>query len=474
MDTFPPTAEQIEEGLKAFIDSIDPNDVCKLASQHNSSKTCRMFRDPANGSYNVCYFVEFEDGTRWVVRIPLEPYISNVWDKVQSEVATVRYLQTKTTIPVPHIHAFGRGGTVDEKNPTGHAYIIQSYIPGQSLDIVAFRWKDITQREYFYSQLVDIFAQLRQQEFPYAGSLMPDPDGATSPVVGPLLSIQLNELQLQNRELSIQPARFASATDFAFHQYHLLYETYKLPSYQLSREVAELEVFGLEDLKTRISGYIDDRLPFVLTHTDLRPSNIIVDENLRIQGIIDWEWASTVPRQFFLPPTWLAGLPPDWVSGVEYRTEYRWFRDALQAGTSELCRQLTSEWDRKLPTRIDLPLAVTLRHHSCFVNSYFRGVFPKFYEGSWKYEVNKFFERDGKDGQFSLRVQQRLRDSERYTNYLEENGLAPSQRRRERQEPSEPPISDSGRTVALLPAACPPGAAQDCPATRYQDSLPVS
>ncbi|GAB1317840.1 hypothetical protein MFIFM68171_08050 [Madurella fahalii] len=475
MAKFPPTAKQIEEGLKAFIDSIDPDAVCKLASLHNSSKACRIFRDPANGSYNVCYFVEFEDGTKWVVRIPLEPYISNIWDKVQSEVATIRsYLQTKTTIPLPRIHAFGRGGIVDEKNPIGHAYIIQSYIPGQSLDILAFRRKGPTQRKYFYSQLVDIFAQLCQQEFPYAGSLMPDPDGGTIPLVGPLLSIQLNELQLQNCELSIQPARFASATDFAFHQYHLLDQNYKLPAYKLSREVAELEIFGLADLKKRLSSYVDNRLPFVLAHTDLRPSNIIVDESLRIQGIIDWEWASTVPRQFFLPPTWLAGLPPDRVSGVEYQIEYRWFRDALRAGTSESCRQLASEWDRKLPTRIDLPLAVTLRHHSCFVNAYYRGVFPKFYKGSREYEVNKFFECDGEDGEFSLDLQQRLRDSERFTHHMEENGLAPSQRCRESQELREPPISDSGGIIAPLDAACPPGASQGRLVTRYQDPLLVS
>lgn len=375
---------------------------------------------------------------------------------------------------MPHIHACGRGGTVDDKNPTGHAYIIQSYIPGQSLDILALRRKGPTQRKYFYSQLVDFFAQLRQQEFPCAGSLIPNPDGGAIPVVGPLLSMQLNELQLQNPELSIQPAKFASATDFAFHQHHLLDQNHKLPAFKLSQEVAELEIFGLEDLKKRLSDYVDDRLPFVLTHTDLRPSNIIVDENLRIQGIIDWEWASTVPRQFFLPPTWLAGLPPDRVSGVEYQIEYRWFRDALQAGTSEACRQLASEWDRKLPKRIDLPLAVTLRHHSCFVNTYYRGVFPKFYEGSREYEVSKFFERDGKDGQFSLDVQRRLRDSERFTHYMEEKGLAPSQRRRERKEPSERSIADSGGTIALLDAACPPGAAQDRLATRYQDPLPVS
>lgn len=90
MDKFPPTDEQIAEGRQAFIDSIDLNDICRLASHHNSSKPCRIFRDHAHGSFNVCYFVEFEDGTKWVVRIPLVPCIPNVWDKVQSEVATVR------------------------------------------------------------------------------------------------------------------------------------------------------------------------------------------------------------------------------------------------------------------------------------------------------------------------------------------------------------------------------------------------
>lgn len=254
---------------------------------------------------------------------------------------------------------------------------------------------------------------------------MPDPNGGATPLVGPLLSIQLNDLQVENRELPIRPAKFATATDFAYHQYNLLDCKYRLPAYNLSREVAELEVFGLEDLKRRLSDLIEDDTSFVLTHTDLRPSNIIVDEGLQIRAIIDWEWACTVPRQFFLPPTWLAGLPPDRVSGMEYRIEYRWFRDALTADASY--HQLASEWHRKLPMKIDLPLAVTLRHHSCFVNIYYRGIFPKFYKDSREHVVNQFFDRDGKDGQFSLSVRQRLMDSELFTQYLEENKLTPSQ-----------------------------------------------
>ena len=309
-----------------------------------------------------------------------------------------------------------------------------------------FRFGGLPRREYFYSQLVDILAQLRQQEFPYAGSLMPDPDGGTTPLVGPLLSLQLNELQRENPGLSIQPAKFDSAIDYAFYQYRLLDESHRLQPYNLSREVAELEVFGLEDLKRRLSSLIEDRPPFVLAHTDLRPTNIIVDENLQIQGIIDWEWASTVPRQFFLPPTWIAGYPPDEVSEVEYRVEYRWLRDVLRADTSEHCRRLASEWDRKLPRRIDLSLAVIFRHHSCFVNTYYRGVFPKFYTGSREDEINKFFKCDGEDGQFSRDVEQRLRDSERYTRHLERIGalLASGAQQKSRQRPGGLLISNLG------------------------------
>lgn len=295
-------------------------------------------------------------------------------------------------------------------------------------------------------QLIDIFAQLRQQEFDHAGSLMPGPDGWDTPVIGPLLSIQLNDLQLEKPDLSTQPAKFATAVDFASHQYHLLDQRYRLPAYKMSQEVAQLEVFGLEDLKGRLSGYIDHRWnhgPFVLTNTDLKWTSFIVDDDYRIQGVIDWEWSGTVPRQFFLPPTWLAGLPPDWVSGLEYRIEYRLFFDTLKAATSQPCRQLAEEWGRTLPARVDLPLAVVLRHHSCFVNMYYRGIFPLFYKGSREDVVKQFFERDGEDGLFTLDVQRKLENSERYTQYLEENGFITScqssrltlKSLRERQEP---------------------------------------
>jgi len=60
---------------------------------------------------------------------------------------------------------------------------------------------------------------------------MPSPNGGdATPRVDPLLSIPLNELQLDNPGLGPQPATFASAADFAFYLYHLLEEWYKIPA----------------------------------------------------------------------------------------------------------------------------------------------------------------------------------------------------------------------------------------------------
>ncbi|KAH7317696.1 kinase-like domain-containing protein [Rhexocercosporidium sp. MPI-PUGE-AT-0058] len=365
VDYFPPTAEQKARELQAFIDSINPNDVCSLASQYKFLKPCRIFQKTPNGSYNICFFVEFEHYVKWVVRIPSESSVYNIWDKVQSEVTTIRYLKANTTIPVPHIHAFGRGGCVNNNNPTGHTFIIQDYVPGQSLNMSAFRKEPKERRKHFYVQLIDILAQLRQQEFHQVGSLMPDPNGGNTPL------------------------------------YHLLSQNYSLPAAKMSQEVAQLEIFGLEDLKGRLFSYINQHQnhgPFVLTHADLRWSNIIVNGDYQIQGVIDWEWSGTVPQQFFLPPTWLASFPPDWVSELQYKIEYRLFFDALKAATSQPSRQLAKEWGRTLPAQIDLPMAVILRHHSCFVNMYYRGIFPRFYNCTRDDAVKQSFERDGKDG----------------------------------------------------------------------------
>lgn len=51
--------------------------------------------------------------------------------------------------------------------------------------------------------------------------------------------------------------------------------------------------------------------PFVLMLTDLHQSNIFVNSNWQITGIIDLEWACARPVEMQRPPYWLTGLALD-------------------------------------------------------------------------------------------------------------------------------------------------------------------
>lgn len=86
----PLTPEQRDDEEESFIASIDRSAVCALASSHNDEKPCRIVNS-VRGGFNVCFFIEFRNCiTTWVVRIPIEPAVHGVWDKLQSEVATMR------------------------------------------------------------------------------------------------------------------------------------------------------------------------------------------------------------------------------------------------------------------------------------------------------------------------------------------------------------------------------------------------
>lgn len=97
--------KRVHAACDQYIASISPADVLALATSYHPSKSeARFFKDPARGSYNICYFVQFpsaleeasgvedDDGERWVFRIPLPPRLGfDPKQKVESEVATLRY-----------------------------------------------------------------------------------------------------------------------------------------------------------------------------------------------------------------------------------------------------------------------------------------------------------------------------------------------------------------------------------------------
>lgn len=279
---------------------------------------------------------------------------------------------------------------------------------------------DVSKR--FYTQLGEAMSQLRGQEFDYAGSLTKDGQGGytiTSP-----RSVDLNSVQLQGMRKHIP--RQATAFDFAMCHYRNLAQRLSLPSADMEEDDAQHEVFALEDFKVRLFQLLDPSLnfqPFVLSHGDLRPSNIIVSDDLVIEGIIDWEWSGTVPRQFFTPPLWLSGYEASSPRDRRYHFEYSKFYQALsEAGAvSDHCYKLAAEWGSDLCSSYNLFLAPALLHHHVFIEIYYMALFPGFYKGIKREEKLKEFYQSSKI--FCEAVRKKVEASAKYKQQLIANGL---------------------------------------------------
>lgn len=115
--------------------------------------------------------------------------------------------------PLPRVHAFGRGEPLIRARSMTQAYLILDYVPGQSLDVQCLARDTRECRDHFYSQLIDIIAQMRQLEFPSAGFLMPDSSGGPGPVMGPLSSTHINEMQVQGLRAVTPQSPFKPSTD---------------------------------------------------------------------------------------------------------------------------------------------------------------------------------------------------------------------------------------------------------------------
>ncbi|KAL1911501.1 hypothetical protein Sste5344_002461 [Sporothrix stenoceras] len=173
--------------------------------------------------------------------------------------------------------------------------------------------------------------------------------------------------------------------------------------------LSQMEVYALHDLKAKI-----------------------------IDAVIDWEWSGTIPQQFFMPPTWLAGDSPSFIASQSYSKKYALFYQTLSSmadeaaaweghgGKKNMYQTLVDEWGPDLPRGLDFPVSIIPRHHYHLVLTYFFCVFPIYVRPFLlpRKFLDKFFGMDeAVGGVFSEAVRRRMEREDRYTTYLEERGL---------------------------------------------------
>ncbi|KAI1410869.1 phosphotransferase family protein [Hypoxylon sp. FL1857] len=303
------------------------------------------------GGYNVVYRLEYKDGSSVIMRIPIKGVVAFPEEKIRYEVATMRYVAAHTTIPVPHVYHYGMAA----ENPTGLGpFIIMDYIehhqnmsrelldPTLPINKHPILDPNISEEklEMLYGQMANILLQLSSLKFPRIGSLVEKKGDNSISVEGRPLTANMNDIVIHtNAPTSVLSCQtYASADEWysALADMHMAQLTFqhsdavddeddahdKYTARQLFRKLATE--------KRLISDSPTAEGEFRLFSEDLRPANVLLDKELRVVGVIDWEFAYAAPAQFSYDPPWwlLLEEPESWKEG--YRGWMETYEPRLQ------------------------------------------------------------------------------------------------------------------------------------------------
>ncbi|KAI9167633.1 hypothetical protein HJFPF1_03766 [Paramyrothecium foliicola] len=301
----------------------------------------------------------------------------------------MRYVAENTTIPVPRIYHHGPA----TENPTGLGpFLIMEWIdhdqnlgraildPTRPLDqrpMLDSNLSEDTLRTV-YSQMANILLQLDSLTFPTIGSLAENDDkeraktGASASVKArPLAANTIDVVVRTQAPSSLVPLGTYSSADewyskFAdWHMAHLaLQHNDAVDSEDDARDkYVARQLFRKLAAAWRLALGLDaSEAPFRLFSEDFRPANVLVDKELKVVGVIDWEFAYAAPAQFsFDPPWWLLLMEPEywpggfrpWLEAYEPRQEIFLDKDeklSLHGGEQveiALSQRMRESWDKK-------------------------------------------------------------------------------------------------------------------------------
>ncbi|OAQ99355.1 hypothetical protein LLEC1_01062 [Akanthomyces lecanii] len=232
------------------------------------------------GSANYHARIRFQDGSAsWLLRVPrvasfavgfpvsLADYL------VHSEYATLKFLET-TNVPAPRAFGYGvcSNGT---DHGVGVSFLLVEELPGRP-------WTGATpdEKAKIWCDLAEIMVELERHPFPKAGSLC----------------FQSSKIDVcavaSDRFVVLTPdGPFASST-----AYHTAFAEHEcLPSLPVSQ--GQRGAAGRTRRTNTFSGRIS------LKHVDDKGDHLLVDDNLDITGIIDWQMARVVPRREAFGPS---------------------------------------------------------------------------------------------------------------------------------------------------------------------------
>lgn len=254
---------------------------------------------PIFGSYNLLYPVTFEDGVRWMFKVPAsgtrEQFSDADAESLRSEALTMRLLRQETSIPLPEVFAFDNSCD----NKVNCPFILMSYVEGEKLSDVWFdkvSRKDIVQarRTRALQNIAASMIQLDKYSFDKGGSLVFNQQDQLSGIGSIQFTDSVAMLErLKNDDPDESPV-YIKAGPFLEPKTYYTTRLDHRGKQDTSFETGAIQL--LQMFFDSMQEPCDGRKPFVLAHPDFDIQNFIVSEEGELRAIIDWDGVSSVPR----------------------------------------------------------------------------------------------------------------------------------------------------------------------------------
>ena len=326
-------AEQMYEAWKKRLDAAQKEIVDFVIEQVGSDVVGYFGGYLEEGSYNICLVVQLNAKPKYVIRFPQPGTTATCFldEKVRNEVQVMDLLR-KTTIPLPKVYNWGL--TSDSPSQLG-PYIIMEYVEGKPLinelrrptktddGVEMDLWRDLGNPRvlHAYGQICDYMLQIHQLDFSTAGAIRrSSPDewvASERPVTDNMNVLARNILNYPTEYFSTTSISSPKAYFEQLADQHLAHLHTQRNAVE-NREDARRCFIARHRLKQSIDQYLStdtETSPFKLYCWDFRPSNMLVDDDMNVKAVLDFEFCNALPAQFAHdPPWWLTILrPTTWI-----------------------------------------------------------------------------------------------------------------------------------------------------------------
>lgn len=279
---------------------------------------CKVLSPPLFGSYNILFPLEFTDGIRWVLKVPSTGHRGRFDDigsrALVAEAWTMRMLKRETNMPLPEVHMFD--ASID--NELNCPFILMDFIEGVPLSELWYNQtsamaKGLVEqfRATILMDLAKAMVQLSKYTFDNGGSLLFDEKGnviGRGPTKVADLPAMFDRLRQDDPD---QSAAFYESGPWIHPRefFYNMMNNHRPPRDKFGQGM--LKLLGLFVDWMPYTGNGDVKPQFVLAHPDYSLQNILVSEDGRLCGLVDWDGVAAVPRCVGCEryPSWLT---TDW------------------------------------------------------------------------------------------------------------------------------------------------------------------